>query len=311
MATKATRVFPPISLDASSVPMPKPVKTKKKMCRLNLIVSVELALSFVLFAARLFKGYVRVKSEEEQDQLHAARLLPPVVGSNDEVGSIDEMPSPKATQRIVSSTMIFPSDTSTDFGDVSALSSSGVPTISSGTMRKLAPIIEAISAEDELWADNRQLLIGSLQSISGDEVTPPTQYILTPNAIKKPSKTKCDFSRSMDSFNEGMRRLNLEDHPSSAPRVSTAVASIVHIREIAQQADLSSALVPYAPPMMNEVERFMQRVSTAVVPFVRCVEVDQHAESSSALVPYAQMVRYVPAPVIGQFALVPYKSSHD
>lgn len=35
MAKKATRTFPTISLDASSVPMPKLVTTKKKMSELN------------------------------------------------------------------------------------------------------------------------------------------------------------------------------------------------------------------------------------------------------------------------------------
>lgn len=53
-------------------------------------------------------------------------------------------------KRIVSSTMIQPeANVSSLFGEVSNLSSSGVPTISSGTMRQLGPIIEAVLAEDD------------------------------------------------------------------------------------------------------------------------------------------------------------------
>lgn len=56
---------------------------------------------------------------------------------------------PKIHNQIASSTMIQPAaNLSSLFGEVSNLSSLGVPTISSGTMSQLGPIIEAALAED-------------------------------------------------------------------------------------------------------------------------------------------------------------------
>lgn len=239
---------------------------------------------------------------------------------------IDEVLTPKRTKKIVSSTMVNQNDSSSFFGDVSELSSSGVPTISSGTMRKLAPIMEAIVADGE-WARNnghnnesqqtspetdslrrrdggfREIAVPTFTTNAPyDEITPTDQYIITPVSVKKPTKTKRDPSpKLMQSSTVGLE--GLEKQPSSAhvrnlPPKTNDFQSNVRVPRVAQQVELSVHFVPYAPPTTNANDQ-----SNALVSFARAARVIQQAELSSAL------VRYVPPKGIanGQSsALVPF-----
>lgn len=329
ISNRASKVFPSIDLDASSVPKPKPITTKKKMSELKesyFRISIILSDILIFFASeRLFKDGVPVKSEEEEEQRRAARHQQASPGSSD-LMEIDEAPTPKHTKKIVSSTMVNQNDSSSLFGDVSELSSSGVPSISSGTMRKLAPIIAAIAADGE-WPANighnsepqqKSPEIDSLRrrgcifqeialsTVSTDEITPTDQYILTPVTMKKPTK-RDPPPKLMHSVNVSLE--GPEDQPSStlvrnAP--PNAVQSNVQVPRVAQQVEFSSDFVSYAPPPTNANWK-----SNALVPFVRVPRIIQQEELSSALVRYVApkttangqsnaLVPFVPIPEIDQ-----------
>lgn len=162
---QANRVFAPINLNDSVVPRPVAINSMKQLSKLNKTVCTSHRIYFSPFvhsffhcslAERIFYNGVPIKSEEEEERAREARRqneAVPVIGieseneekENDEDEIVEEI---APLSRIVSSTMIQSQEnTSCLFSDISTVSSC-IPTISSATMRQLAPIIEMALAEE-------------------------------------------------------------------------------------------------------------------------------------------------------------------
>lgn len=124
----------------------------------------------------------------------AERGRPLATATSSSVSTCGDPPAPRPAmrnRRIASSTMLHENSSSNIslFDDVSLLASSGIPTMSSGTMKVLGPIIEFALLEDDPPSTNckalvlyvpRQQWIDKILNISGHDAVDENQLALVP-----------------------------------------------------------------------------------------------------------------------------------
>lgn len=193
--------------------------------------------------------------------------------------------SSRIHNQIASSTMIQPAaNLSSLFGEVSNLSSSGVPTISSGTMRQLGPIIEAALAEDDgqnqlFEADNNfgcnNQLFAVRNALPTVEAAPMNMFdgyslhapVALGNQYRKVTTVYETDESTDESFGnesgstviEALRRLNLKDvdieqvghgssmAPVNQPSVAPSSASNVRLHLQNRRAAMANQDRAFAP----------------------------------------------------------------
>lgn len=227
-ANNAKRVMKPIDLNLTTVPKPIKIAQKKfskpKTVQFSIIVVFISHFMFPFFFFALEKIFPGVQIKIEKDcREYQREICEPVIESDEERENLNPRPAMRRN-RIASSTFRpeISESVSTFFSDVSSLSSSWIPSVSSGTMQLLQPIIDMAIAEDRekvmptcLALVPYQPLFGRFRSVSSVAVeienptTPPQTVSKTsPVPFSAPKKNKKNASDISD-INHALRNLNL------------------------------------------------------------------------------------------------------
>lgn len=215
-----------------------------------------------------YKGGLPVKDENIEEERREARRQDVAtaiieIDCSDDDESAATVAAP-IQRRIIFFTMVHQPLNSyswSNFGDVSELSSSGVPTVSSATMRVLAPIIDALDFGHQEQR-HAEPLVNSSSSTAFDvslETTPPNQAIITPHPIK-PKKREDE-----ENVARAFGRLNLSVAPTTPP----SLALVLYGRHSHSSQAMVRSGSPTAASQNQEIDDADSAASAALVNYRR------------------------------------------